>query len=110
MPVLILLVVVMLAGCQTVQPKPKKDAVADAVAALGSVTEGLTNQDISPEDLKKLAVDVERDPHTRSAVTSINKALSVQQTGIKYCPKDGQRFDASVEICPIHKVKLELVE
>ena len=97
-------------GCQTTPPKAPKDSVAEAVSALGAVTEGLTNQNISSKDLKNLAVSVQKDPQTKSAVQSINQALNVQQAGIKYCPVDGQRFDAAVEFCPIHKRKLEIVE
>lgn len=97
-------------GCQTTHPKVQKDAATEAVAALGTVTEGLTNQNISKNDLKNLAVSVQKDPQTKSAVQSINEALKVQQKGIKYCPIDGQRFDASVDECPIHHVKLKYVE
>jgi len=105
-----LLCICFLAGCQSTQPKVKKDSMQETIAAFGTVTEGLTNQNVSHEDLKRLAVQVEKDPQTKSAVQSINQALSVQQTGVKYCPKDGQRFDASVDECPIHHVKLKIVE
>ena len=104
-----LLCICFLAGCKTTQPK-QPDSITQSVSALGTVTEGLTNQNISKSDLKNLAVNVQKDPQTKSAVQSINNALQVQQTGIKYCPVDGQRFDASVEECPIHHVKLKIVE
>ncbi|MBI3601417.1 MAG: hypothetical protein HY209_00760 [Candidatus Omnitrophica bacterium] len=90
-------------GCQTTQPK-------EPVSALGTLTEGLTNQQISQQDLKNLAVQVQNNPQTKSAVQSIHQALSAGQKGVKYCPVDGQRFDASVDICPIHKVKLKTVD
>ena len=100
-----------LGGCQTTPPKAQKpESVAQAISALGTVTEGLTNQNISPKDLKNLAVQVQKDPKTKSAVQSINQALKVQQTGIKYCPVDGQRFDAAADECPVHHVKLKIVE
>ncbi len=104
--------ILFLVGCQGAQPKtpPQKESMAQTIAAFGTVTEGLTNQNISQKDLKNLAVQVEKDPKTRSAVESINGALSVQQTGVKYCPIDGQRFDSSVEVCPTHKVKLKSVD
>jgi hypothetical protein len=82
----------------------------ESVSALGTVTEGLTNQNISQKDLRNLAVSVQKDPQTKSAVQSINDALKVQQVGVKYCPVDGQRFDAAVEECPKHHVKLKFVE
>ena len=96
-------------GCQTA-PKQKIESTQEVVSALGSVTEGLTNQNLSEEDLKKLAVAAQKDPKTQSALRSVNQALSVEQTGIKYCPVDGQRFSANVIDCPIHKVKLKDLE
>jgi hypothetical protein len=110
LPLMLVASIMVLGGCQTTQPKPPKDSVSEAVSALGTVTEGLTNQNINKNDLKNLAVSVQKDPQTKSAVQSINEALKVQQTGIKYCPVDGQRFDASVDICPVHHVKLKVVE
>ncbi len=102
----------MLLGCQTNRPKPasQTETTSQIVSALGTVTEGLTNQNIDQKDLRNLAVQVQKDPNTKSAVESINQALSAQQKGVKYCPVDGQRFSSSVDICPIHKVKLKLVE
>lgn len=99
-------------GCQTTHNKPMTSTPSTqaAVSALGTVTEGLTNQNISQKDLKNLATQVQKDPQTKSAVSSINQALSVDQTCVKYCPVDGQRFDCKVDICPIHKIKLKLVE
>ncbi len=102
-----------LIGCQTTPPKtvPKKaESAPEVISALGTLTEGLTNQNISRKDLKNLAVQVQNNPQATSAVQSINQALSAQQRGVKYCPVDGQRFDASVDICPIHKVKLRFLE
>ena len=109
MRVFILLLCIGLAGCQTTQPK-QKDSMQDAISAFGTVTEGLTNQPVSQQDLKKLSVQVQKDPQAKSAVQSINQALTVQQAGIKYCPIDGQRFDASVDTCPTHHIKLKVVE
>jgi hypothetical protein len=99
-------------GCQSVQPKKnsKVETPQEMVAALGTVTEGLTNQNISRQDLKNLAIQVQKDSQTKSAVQVINQALNAHQTGVKYCPINGERFDASVDECPIHKVKLKFVE
>jgi hypothetical protein len=105
----VILSLVLLAGCQTTHPKPK-DSMNEAIAAFGTVTEGLTNQPVSQQDLKNLSIQVQKDPQAKSAVQSINQALSVQQVGVKYCPLDGQRFDMSVDMCPTHHVKLKVVE
>ena len=106
---LVVLFILFFVGCQTTQSKPVS-STSEAISALGTVTEGLTNQNIDAKTLKNLAVQVEKDPQTKTAVESINQALGAQQTGIKYCPVDGQRFDASVEDCPVHQVKLNIVE
>ncbi|MBF0490263.1 MAG: hypothetical protein HQL15_06535 [Candidatus Omnitrophica bacterium] len=107
--ILFLVMTVFFAGCQTPQPKAK-DSMAESISAFGTVTEGLTNQNVTQQDLKNLAVQVQKDPQVKSAVQSINQALSVQQTGVKYCPVDGQRFDSSMDECPLHHVKLKYVE
>ena len=110
---LVLAAIIALTGCQTTQTKnetKKPGSASEAVTALSTVTEGLTNQGVSKQDLKNLTVQVQKDPQVKSAVQSINQALDAQQTGVKYCPVDGQRFDASVDTCPVHKVKLKLVE
>jgi len=94
-------------GCQTA-PKPKTSQ-AETVSALTTMTEGLTNKTITPAELKNLAIQVAKDPEAKSAIRSINTALSPQHT-VKYCPEDGERFSADMIWCPDHKVKLEWVE
>ncbi len=102
--------VILLCGCQTVAKQPQGDGSKDVVSALGTVTEGLTNKDLSREDLRKLAEQVQKDPEARSAVQSINQSFNIQDSGIKYCPVDGTHFSSRVELCPEHKVKLIPVE
>ncbi len=103
---LILVVVMLAAGCQRAD---KRDAPADDVSAMTSMTQGLTNQPITEENLKKLARQVGKDPQAQSALKSINTALSAQHT-VKYCPVDGQRFSTDVLECPVHRVQLKWVE
>lgn len=105
------LCLIFLSACQTTKPKTQKsDTISDSISALGTVTEGLTNQSVSPKDLKNVALQIQKDPKVKSAVQGVTQALRVQQTGVKYCPVDGERFDSSVEECPIHHVKLKVVE
>ena len=101
----------LLSSCQTA-PKNniKRESTKDIVSALGSVTEGLTNQYLTEEDLKKLAVQVQKDPEAQSALRSVNQALAVEQKGVKYCPIDGKRFSARLTRCPDHGVELNDVE
>ena len=83
------------AGCQTAPPKD-----ADATVIVGG----------SQVDLKKLAVQVQKDPQARSAVTAVNSAFNMRDTAVKYCPVDGKRFSSRLEYCPEHHVKLIPVE
>ena len=95
-------------GCQTV-PVHHHENHAQLMSAIKSMTQGLTNQPLTDDQLKQLAMKVSKDPKAQSAINSINKALSPQHT-VKYCPVDGQRFSGDMEECPIHHVKLEWVD
>jgi len=95
-------------GCQTAAHKPG-DTRAETVAALTTMTQGLTNQPVTDAQLKNLVFQVVHDVDAQSALRSINTALSVQHK-VKYCPENGERFSADMMYCPDHKVKLEWVE
>ena len=82
----------------------------ETISAVGTMTEGLTNQDISEEDFKRLRVQVQKDPETQSAVKAVNSAFNIQDTCVKYCPVDGKRYSCRLETCADHNVKLMLVE
>ena len=51
---------------------------------------------------------MQNDPLARQVMESISGAGS--QAVIKYCPIDGERYAGHIEICPVHKVKLEVVQ
>jgi hypothetical protein len=104
----LLLVAGGISGCQTA-PHTPKPARTETISALTTMTQGLTNQPITQEQLKNLSFQVANDPQAQSAIRSINAALSPQHT-VKYCPEDGERFSADMVYCPDHKVRLEWVE
>ncbi len=97
-----------LSGCQTAPHQPV-NAQADAISGMSTVTQGLTNKPVTEAQLKDLARQVAKDPQAKSALRSINTALSPQHT-VKYCPESGERFSPDLIWCPDHKVKLEWVE
>lgn len=103
-----MLALLMCAGCQTAPKKagPATESADEVVSAIGSMTEGLTNQSVSKEDLKRLAVEVQKDPETRSAVNAVNSAFNIEASGVKYCPVDGKRFSSRLDMCPTHHIKL----
>jgi len=107
--VIFLIFIFCLAGCQATVPQKTKSSRAEAISAMTTMTQGLTNQPITEVQLKNLAVQVAKDPQAQSAIRSINTALSPQHT-VKYCPENGERFSADMIYCPDNKVKLEWVE
>ena len=106
--VFIMTLIVCLCGCQTTVHKPGPTRV-ETISALTTMTQGLTNQPVTREQLRNLSLQVAHDPQAQSAIRSINTALSPQHT-VKYCPEDGQRFSADMIYCPDQKVKLEWVD
>jgi hypothetical protein len=92
------------AGCISAQKKTaEQESTDEIISAVGSMTEGLTNSEVSKEDLKRTAIQMQKDPEVRSAVEAVNKAFDIKDTGVKYCPKDGKRYSSRLEFCPIHK-------
>ena len=106
--VIALIFIVCFCGCQTASHKPRATQ-AEAVSALTTMTQGLTNKPITEAQLKNLVFQVANDSQAQSALRSINTALSPLHT-VKYCPENGDRFSADMIWCPDHKVKLEWVE
>jgi hypothetical protein len=99
-----------LAGCQTAPKQAPGESQTEVVSAIGTMTKGLTNQNLTEKDLKNLAVELQKDPQSQSAVRSVNDALNVQQGGVKYCPKDGRRFSSRLKYCPYDGTELKPVE
>ncbi len=110
--ILLVSVVLFLSSCQTAPKKEtlKRESNKEVISALGSVTEGLTNQPLTEEGLKKLAVQVQKDPEAQSALKAVNQALAAEQVGVKYCPRDGKRFSSRLTYCPDDGAELKDVE
>lgn len=90
--------------------KAEAESMQDVQEALGSVTEVLSGQPVSPEDLRRLAVDIQQDGSTRTAVDSVTTAIRHQGPVAKYCPTCGQRFSVDRERCPQDSSVLNPVE
>lgn len=75
--------------------------------AVGQVADAITGQELTDEQKRKLTKDIQSDKDTQSALNVIADAMDLKKIVIKYCPVDGQRYNPSVENCPVHKVKLE---
>jgi hypothetical protein len=95
-------------GCQTTHPKtPAGESTQEQLDAVGSVTGALTGKELTDAEKRKMLRDLKSDKEAQSAMKSISGALEVRQTGIKFCPVDGQRFSSDVDLCPTHHVKLK---
>lgn len=46
----------------------------------------------------------------QKAVTAVTGAVTGESFQVKYCPIDGEHFSAKVEKCPVHGIKLILIE
>ncbi|MDP2652693.1 MAG: hypothetical protein Q8Q08_01535 [Candidatus Omnitrophota bacterium] len=106
---------VFFAGCATLRqaaapvPAAQGESSREAEEALTSVVGAVSGRDVNAEDLKNLAYEVRRDPEAHAAVESISNAVQGNVV-IKYCPVDGKRFSARVDLCPEHNVALNILE
>ena len=85
---------------------PVRESPREVGTAVGSVVGGLTGQDVSEADLRRLIKDIQKDEEARSAVEAIGTALSPTPVRVRYCPVTGKHYSARVKICPIHNVPL----
>jgi hypothetical protein len=79
----------------------------DVPKALQTVGGALTGKELTPEELQELSRRIEKDPEAQSAVQTVTSALTERPKDIKYCPIDGKRFSARIDICPEHRVILK---
>ena len=103
-------VCLLVAGCRTAPDKktmPSKESDKDVASAISNVADALAGQPLTDEQKRKLTKDIQKDKEAQSALRSIADAMDIKQVTIKYCPVDGQRFSADLQICPMHKVKLK---
>ena len=99
------------AGCRTVPvQKSSQETNQDAQSALRVVAGSMVGKDIDEKDLQNLKDQVQHDPEARGAVETLTGTFASQKNIVKYCPVDGQHFDASVTRCPVHGVELKTAE
>ena len=107
----LVLVVAVLGGCQTAAPvKQEAESEEDVQAALTSVAGALSGRELSEEEKRSLEHQVRTDKDTQTAIQAISGSVSGKDVKVKYCPVDGERYAPHMEICPVHKVQLELVD
>ena len=75
-----------------------------------SVASAVSGQQVNGVQLRDLTKELRKDEKARSAVESISGALEGRPGSVKYCPVDGQRYNANFTICPVHGVELKPVD
>ena len=53
---------------------------------------------------------VVKEESPQEVMSALGTAFNIQDTGVKYCPVDGKRYNSRLDACPQHKVKLLPVE
>ncbi|MCD4779718.1 MAG: hypothetical protein K8S27_04110 [Candidatus Omnitrophica bacterium] len=84
----------------------EEEDLVDAVTAWETVSEAITGQEMTEDELRNLARDIRKDKDAQSALESIATALDPQKVRVKYSPATGKRYSADMEICPETGVKL----
>lgn len=93
-------------GCQTLSAR--RSSAVETRQAMTSVAGGLAGRPLSEEEARELEQQIRTDPEAREAVRKIATSMS-EAPRAKYCPVGGEHYAPSLEICPVHNVKLKTV-
>ena len=97
-------------GCATSQPLPGSSINREETeAALESIAEAISGQELSEEDVKKLKEQIRKDPEAQSAIKVITNSVSGQNQRWKYSPATGKRYEPHMEVDPETCVPLKCV-
>ncbi len=100
---LLLLAGVTAGGCQTLSAR--RSSAVETRQAMTSVAGGLAGRPLSEEEVRELEQQIRTDPEAREAVRKITTSMS-EAPRAKYCPVGGEHYAPHLEVCPIHKVRL----
>lgn len=89
---------------------PPQESTQETLSAAEAVAGAVSGKDLTEQDLRRVARQVQNDPEAKQAVESISGALRSPGSGVKYCPIDGRRYDAHFSRCPEHNVPLKDLE
>lgn len=100
-----------IAGCQAaIKTGANQKTEEDSLEVLSSVAGAISGKNVTQDELKALGRQLRKDPEAQSAVKTITDSLNGGNRIIKYCPIEGERYAPNLTVCPVHKVKLELLE
>jgi len=92
------------------QSVEQPETIRQQIDALEKVAESISQQDLSPEQIKRAAKQIQKDPEAQTAVKAITNALQGQKIKAKYSPSTGRRYSADLEYDPETGEKLLSVE
>ncbi len=106
-----LILVCLVSSCQTVSSSKKGQATkVSGDEAIASIAEVWAGKHLTQEEVEGLKKQMKTDQEARSAIQAITGSVATKRDGIKYCPIAGEHYAPHVEICPVHKIKLKMVE
>ena len=94
-------------ACQTLSVQ--RSSAVETREALTSVAGGLAGRPLSEEESRRLETQIRTDPGAREAVRKIAASMS-EAPKAKYCPVGGEHYAPNVEVCPVHKVRLLMLD
>ncbi|MCR4336601.1 MAG: hypothetical protein NUV91_02185 [Candidatus Omnitrophica bacterium] len=114
MRILLFILPIFLISCSSTRNRVEPGTVTtessqEIESALTTVVGGMSGQNIDREDLYHLGKKLRKDKETQLAVNAVVQTMQGNVV-VKYCPVDGERFHAKMEICPTHHVELKTVE
>lgn len=84
------------------------ETAAQQMDAVQKVVSGMTGKQVSSEDMRRVAREVEKDPEARAVMQKILSSGSVPRE--KYSPATGKHYSAELEFDPETGVRLEFVD
>jgi hypothetical protein len=113
-PVSLLFLALLFAGCATISQKPVAstkpvETTAEQIDAAQKIVGAMGNKEVSRQDLKALAVDMQKNEDSRSAVQKII-GVTNEKPVIKYSPVTGKHYSGDLEYDPETGAKLEVIE
>ena len=107
---LVVSLALLLVGCQTtLQVQRSKEKNENVEGALSAVAGALSGKALSKEEVRNLEKQIQTDEDAQTAIEAITDSVGGKDPRVKYCPVTGKRYAPYLEICPEHKVKLEVV-
>lgn len=110
---LVFFIVLLLSGCKTVSPvhvQSQEESDKEVKEALTAVAGAISGRPLDEKELQELEKQIRTDEKAQTAVQAITDSMGGKTPVVKYCPIDGRRYAPHMEYCPIHNVKLEVVE